>query len=198
MPLLSQDTTDGTPLLGLNPESNKRVLASCDHDQCGVRFEVSYKSYLAKQREYRRNGETYCRKCASVVSRGKRRLGPSKTARATGARNANFRGGKFVNQQGYVMVLVAPGAYQREDLLAVGYRGYTELGSQRLLHIDQDKTNSARDNLILFDLPATRFLAEKSLGSIAIDLLRRGLVAYDRSSNTYVQTKALRDLRSEP
>ncbi len=196
MPLLHQTTTDGTPLKGLDPESNKRVLVSCN--RCGNEYEVGYKSYIAKQREYRRNGETYCQGCSNIVSRGNRKLGPAKGARAPGPANPNFNGGRFVASDGHVMVLIAVGKYQREDVLLLEKqlgRPINISSGERILHVDLNKTNNAIENLVLLPTEAAYRLAKKSLQQVTLDLLKRGLVQYDTVTNAYVQSEQLEHLR---
>jgi len=195
MPLLDNTTINGTPLQGLNPESGEKVRVSCN--RCGAEYEVGYKSYICRQREYSRNGETYCRSCSNIVSKGKCKRGPAKNARSVGNRNANFRGGRYVHSDGNVMVLVAPGQYQREDFLVLQKelgRAVDPKAGERVLHIDLDKTNNARGNLVL--LPTAAYLsAKKSLEQVALDLLKRGLVTYDTSSNAYIQSGGLSTLK---
>ena len=185
--LKSQATTDGTPIAGLNPESNKRVLLGCD--RCGAEYQVAYKSYVCKQREYRRHGETYCRSCSNIVSRGKRRLGPSKRSKAIGSKNANFKGGRFVASDGHVMTRIGVGQYVREDLVIMGNvigRAVDMSAGERVLHIDFNKANNARENLVLLPSVAAYRSAKQSLETAALQLLRLGLLKYDHSSNSYV------------
>lgn len=192
MPLLDNTTVDGTPLDGLNPESGKKVRVSCN--RCGAKYEVGYKSYICKQREYSRNGETYCRSCSNIVSKGNRKRGPSKKSKPIGVRNANFKGGKFVASDGSVMVLVAVGQYRREDILILEKKLGVPIAnkeSARVLHIDLDKTNNDPQNVVLLPTPSSVLAAKKSLALISTDLLRRGLVRYDESTGTYLQSENL-------
>lgn len=53
-------------------------------------------------------------------------------------------------------------------------------------HIDGDPLNNRRENLHVFDNPKDHGLAHRSLEMIAYQMLRDGLVRFDRSSGLYV------------
>jgi len=71
--MLKTDTAiDGTPIMGLKFGSDKKVITVCN--SCGVEGKTSYHNYILSQQRLHRNGETYCRHCASIIT-GKQKRG---------------------------------------------------------------------------------------------------------------------------
>lgn len=195
MTLRSQMTVDGIAITDLDRESPAKVQVACD--DCGKPSVVAFKSYIAKQVEYKRQGETYCRGCACKRARANGRPRPHlrRNNTSTGQKNHNFSGGHYADLDGNVLVLVAPGQYKRADHLVLEEDlGCAVRVTDCVLHIDFDKTNNTRENLALLPSRGALHAAKRSLETLARSLLRIGLLKYDRRSNSYKPVEQLRRL----
>lgn len=213
--LISEKTEDGTPVTDLTPGSCKKVQLRCD--DCGIVSTVSWSNYQQALRLHRRpQGETYCRPCGKKVA-GKKRLGSkapavaAANARRRRDRHASWRGGRYVDREGYVMILVVSG------LPADGQSGWTKYRKEHRVvmekmlgrrlrpgeivhHIDNDKQNNSEENLLLlstqsehrilhFSMLAAVLRADPSVkrptAAIGWRLFAEGKIKFDRVTKTY-------------
>jgi len=195
--LASDKAMDGTPIALLTKGSIKRVALICD--DCGKRSETNWNNYVQGQRKQGWTGETFCQPCVA------RRIGKSSrgtTNKAVAERNRQrtrenhpcWKGGRYVDHHGYVMVNVVPGRqgsgsgwvnYRKEHVVVMeGALGRTLLPTEVVHHIDGDKTNNAPENLWLTDRTRHR-QAHSSLQGVAFRLLRSGFLMFNRETGTY-------------
>lgn len=204
MALKTNMSVDGIPVSQLSLGSEKRVILVCD--DCGLETTASFSNYQNSQKRYRRNGETYCRSCSNKRT-GAARKGnscPAACKPRLGMRkelHPNYKGGRFVASDGYVMILIGPRQYQREHLLvmeeSLGRRIDYDAG-ERIHHIDLDKTNNDLANLALLPSEQAHKGAHVSLAEVGLLLLQKGLIGYDRNTNRYMAMDKLRELLEQP
>ena len=226
--LIDDVAIDGTPIAHLTSGSAKRVLAACDG--CGKQLNIMWSNYLQGQRVPGRNGKTYCHKCAAAVAglSAKGRKSPEVAAanrRRRGSKHASWRGGRYLDREGYVMILTnaaSSGAgwskYEKEHILVMRqHLGRLLLPEEVVHHIDNDKENNVIDNLFLTTNSGHR-LAHISL-TLAFQLLRAaglraktlqsttanawsayhdGLIEFDRTQGIYVANLKSRELLEQP
>lgn len=120
-----------------------------------------------------------CKRCA-----GRQTYQPSKVI----AINARSRGDGYITKQGYHLV------FDGAKYVPAHRLSFPDLaGGEVVHHIDGDKLNNALDNLIPLSKRAHRE-AHGSLERVAYYLIQRGLIDYDRSTNTYALSSAMKQL----
>lgn len=199
--LTSDRTEDGVLISRLTAGSDKKVELQCD--SCGVRTITTYHNYtLAVKRNA--STETNCRRCASQKS-GKRRRGSSSwnkgIANKRGIESPTWRGGKYIDYHGYVMVHVNPTddgqvrrgwqAYKKEHIVIIENALKRSLKKDEIVHhIDGDKQNNHIENLYLTDRIGHRE-AHQSLQEIGYMLLRLGFLRFDSTEGRYFVSEVL-------
>ena len=200
MALVLNEAVDGTPIALLKPNSGKRVRIRCD--SCTAETTTTYANYM-KSRVHRKEGETLCRKCASLVTGAQKAGKPIKKSgprpQIHASKNASWKGGRFIASDGYVKVYTGPRNYRKEHFLVMeAILGRPLLPTEVVHHKDGDKTNSAGDNLVLLPSESAHRAAHNSLGSLGYSLVRCGLIQYQTQTNTYVAVGKLRELLEQP
>jgi hypothetical protein len=190
---------DGTPVEQLKPSSERKVLVRCD--SCGKENQTTYHNYRLSQEKFGRNGETFCRKCASIAS-GKAKRGKSIKREApspTGPEHWGWKGGKFIASDGYVQVYLGPRKYRKEHFLVMEEALGRRLAPVEVVHhIDGNKQNNKLDNLVRLVNESHHQRVHNSLYKLSLDLVRAGLIQFDRESTEYMAMDKLRELLEQP
>lgn len=228
--LISDQTEDGTPICELTKGSERLVKLRCD--SCGVVSTSTWNNYQQFLRVHpeRKNGETYCRPCSKVLGgqkqRGKKNAKLAELNRSrSGDKAANWQGGKYIDQSGYVLVLRDNHKdckgwlkYQKEHIVVVEASiGRALRKSEAVHHIDNDRQNNRLENLYLTNHAGHR-LAHVSL-VLAYKLLRaagkvkarrrptlqycweayrKKLIVFDKTQGIYVAHLKSRELLEPP
>jgi len=206
--LASEHAVDGTLIANLTKGSTRKVQLVCN--DCGKQSEANWNNYVQGQRKRGWTGETYCQPCIA------RRIGKSAKGKANpkvGVANAlrkgpdhpSWKGGRYVDHHGYVMVSVHSGRqgsgwnnYRKEhSLIMEAHLGRPLKKGEVIHHIDGDKTNNLLENLWLTDQGGHR-TAHISLQGIGLLLVRAGLVDFDRCTSVYKANVKLRELLEPP
>lgn len=208
--MLASDTTEkGTPVSHLTRGSEELVRLKCD--ACGKRSRTTWNNYCQYQRKRGWTGRTYCQPCAARQS-GKAQLGrkcPSVSQanhERRGAKHASWKGGRYIDAQGYVLVNVRSGhnngksgwdSYRKEHYLVMEEHLGRKLRSGEVIHhIDGDKTNNRPNNLWLAQDQSKHRTAHVSLQGISFLLVQRGLAKFNRETGLYEPTRTLRKMFS--
>jgi hypothetical protein len=226
--LLGDTAEDGTPIEQLTSGSTRRVRLQCD--MCAAESTTTWSNYLQALRvRQEQHGKTYCRPCGKKIG-GIKKLGRPQPAVAAanrkrcGEKHASWRGGRYIDREGYVMLLVEGSKtsgwarYRKEHLVVMERKLHRKLRSTEVVHhIDNNKQNNQILNLYLTDGPGHR-LAHVSL-VLAFQLLRaaglaprraaasataawpffhQGLIEFDRVQGIYVANLKLRELLEHP
>lgn len=224
--LMSNFAEDGTPVTQLTRGSERIVRVCCD--DCGKISTTTWSNYRQGQRtRHETNGKTYCQPCIArrtgIASRGRKILVTRKYARRED--HTSWRGGRYIDQSGYVMVWVGTrsetsgwSSYRREHVVVMEkFLGRPLNAGEKVHHINNDKQHNACSNLYLTTSVGHR-LAHVSL-TLAFMLLRAaglvpnrarpttanvwqayadGKVYFDASQGIYVADLKLRELLEHP
>ncbi len=207
--LTSGLSIDGTPVSSLSRGSEKRVELKCD--ECGTVSCTTWSNYNQYQSKAGWTGITHCQPCAARINsrnaRGRKAEHTAIRNRATrGASHPSWKGGRYIDAHGYVMVSVQSGhkgesgwkSYKKEHVVvAESMLGRPLLKTEVVHHIDGDKTNNKQDNLWPTDHSHHR-IAHASLSGIGFLLVRAGLVTLDVDRGVYVADVKLRELLEHP
>ena len=183
-------------------ESNPfRVKLKCDGKGCGHITDTTF----SKQKEKRineLNGKTFCRSCNNKIEGKKKRGKTSPKLGKTyehlqGSNSSQWKGGRYIDSGGYVLILVDNRhhkitgwrRYKKEHVLVMEKFLKRKLKKgESIHHIDVDKQNNDITNLILYTDEQEHKRMHKSLEKIGIDLLKLGMVKFDREKKEYVMT----------
>ena len=178
-------------------ESNPyRAKLKCD--SCGHITDTSF----GKQREKKINdagGKTFCRSCNNRIEGKKKRGKPSPKLGKSyehlrGVNSSQWKGGKYIDSGGYVLILVdnrhhkVTGwrRYKKEHTLVMEkYLSRKLKKNENIHHIDVNKQNNDINNLIIYTDEQDHKNMHKSLEKIGIDLLKLGLVIFDKKTRQY-------------
>jgi hypothetical protein len=194
--LISDRSVDGKLIEDLTPSSERRVLAKCD--KCGIVKELIYANYSRSQVKNGYNGLTYCRKCVTQFNGIKRRgkvphnKGKKLKAEQKGVNHPSWKGGKYVDGNGYVMVYIGDNSseigwnsYRKEHTIVVEDFLNRKLAVDEVIHhIDGDKTENQIENLWLTDGVGHR-KAHNSLQNIGYVLYKKGIIGFDKTQGFY-------------
>jgi len=161
-------------------------------EKCGNTNDV----VLGKQREEKiknNGGKTLCQSCNNKREGEKRRGKPSLRLGRTyehlqGPNSSQWKGGKYIDVQGYVLVLVDNRhhsitgwkRYKKEHVLVMENHLKRKLiKGEKIHHIDVNKQNNDIANLCLYINEQDHKNMHKSLEKIGIDLLKLGLVKFE-------------------
>lgn len=190
---------DGTPISELSPGSERKVILVCD--TCGKETITGFCNYTHGQHPGR-NGETFCKSCATKKSGFAKRGKPIKAVprKSRADRSHLWKGGRFVGSDGYVQVYLGPKKYRKEHFLVIeASLGRLLQDGERIHHIDGNKQNNWLYNLDLMTSESEHRDAHNSLYEWACYLVRVGLISYDKSSHRYYMAMdKLRELLGQP
>lgn len=190
---------DGTPISELGPGSEKKVVLVCDI--CGKETVTGFCNYIRGQHPGR-NGETFCKTCATrksgLAKRGKPIKAVPKKNRASN--HGGWKGGRWVGSDGYVQVYIGPKKYRKEHFLVMEqHLGRLLEDGERVHHIDGNKQNNWLYNLALLEDESAHQDAHRSLYEWACYLVRVGAILYSREANRYYMAMdKLRELLEQP
>lgn len=208
--LASDYAVDGTSVSSLTKGSTKKVELVCDG--CGKQSTTNWNNYVQGQRKRGWTGETYCQPCVArkigKAAKGKKNPAVSQANRErSGERHPSWKGGRYVDHHGYVMVSVRSGRaesgsgwnnYRKEHVLVMEEDLKRPLKKGEVVHhIDGDKLNNLLKNLWLTNQSGHR-TAHISLQGIGFLLVRAGLIHFNADTGTYVADRKLRELLEHP
>lgn len=143
---------------------------------------------------------TCCKTCRNKISGVKKRGGDSsnkgiKRPHTRRENSARWNGGRFINSQGYVMVLVKSGSINRKS----GWENYKpehvvkieELIGRKLIkgecvhHIDGDRTNNDLDNLVLLSSHQEHRLIHAKFNQLLYKLYQQKKIGFNRQTLEY-------------
>jgi HNH endonuclease len=194
--MLLTDTT------GFSRGTDKPVLLRCD--LCGKENTTTYNNYVNGQRQKERlgltPGTTQCKSCSSKATgkasagRASPFKGVSLPPEARGPGHKSWRGGRFVDHYGYVMVHIVKNvidrpsgwtSYRKEHILIMEEEIGRPLGKGELVHhIDGDRQNNDLNNLWLSDNTGHK-AAHQSLQHLGYLAVRSGEVVFDSTAGKY-------------
>lgn len=183
---------------GLTKGSEKRVSLRCD--DCGKITHTTYANYYHGQEKRRWNGITVCRVCVCKISAVKRRGKPAHNKgkklppEKKGINHPSWKGGRYLAHDGYWMTYVGGqdtvgwNSYKKEHVLVVEKNLSRSLEKQEVVHhVDGNKENNSLDNLWLTSHSGHRN-AHASLQKIGYQLVKDGLVVFDKQKGIYVRS----------
>lgn len=197
--LKSDRTLDGTLIADLTPGSDQQVELTCDG--CGEEAVALFRNYVRGAKRWGGDA-SYCRPCASKLT-GRAKVGKPINATPTparqGARSGNWKGGRFIASDGYVMVYVGPRQHRKEHFLVMEkHLGRSLVRGEVVHHIDTDKLNNDLGNLLHLPDESAHQKIHASLRRLAGLLIQQGLIGFDREQNRYVAVGKLRELLGQP
>ena len=206
--LVGDKAVDGTPISQLTPGSEKMVRLRCDG--CGKETTTVWHNYVQYQRKRGWTGETSCQRCAVRETTEKNRGRPAphvakRNRSQRGEKHPSWRGGRYVDAHGYVMVNVKSGRnktsgwynYRKEHVVLIEEQvGRKLIRGDVVHHIDGRKANNDLSNLWLTNHSGHRN-AHASLQEIGYRLVCTGLIKFDRDSGTYIPTTQLLEMTDD-
>lgn len=194
--MLHDKSLDGTPIHLLSKGSEKKVAYTCD--KCGIEKTLTYHNYTSRRTA---GDKTYCKKCACQLSGLRKRGRKLKRTRPSpiGAKHHSWRGGRFIASDGYVKIWIAPRKHRKEHFLVLEeFLQRPLLPDEVVHHIDGNKTNNELENLALLTNESQHRNVHNSLYNLSCFLVQKGLIGFDRNSNTYMAVDKLRELLEQP
>lgn len=189
--LIEDKTLDDIPIEKLTKASEKKVRAKCDG--CGVEQILIWSNYIRAQKKHNRNGETFCRKC-SAKKNAQPKIGKKWKKKPEqikmGPDHPSWKGGKYINNEGYVMINTKIGATREED--EVGWARYKkehliimenhldrELRKGEVVHhINGIKTDNRIENLFLISSDREHRQLHIELMKIGYLLIQNGFLDF--------------------
>lgn len=199
--LVGDFALDGTPVSELKPCSEKKVKLQCD--DCGIHTTTTYANFRRAQARNNNNGLTRCRSCAAKIT-GKARRGKPAWNKGMifehlrGEKSPTWKGGEYQSSDGYTMIkhTCCRGwkAYKKRHIVVVEEQIGRPLEKGEIVHhIDGNKSNDDLENLWLTSHRDHRN-AHQSLQEIGYQLVRSGLVWFNKETGEYVAHDKLREL----
>lgn len=164
---------------------------------CGEKSETTKANYNKKK-------TGLCRPCSSSNT-GLSKTGlESKTKgipreHLRGVNSKNWRGGRYINSSGYVMVLNKHGSvgrssgwenYRPEHIVVIEKHIGRKLEKDECVHhIDGDRQNNNIDNLVVIDSNKHHRVTHMSLQSVGYELYKKGFIIFNRDSLIYEEFK---------
>lgn len=143
---------------------------------------------------------TCCKQCRNKQF-GKEKLGQPNPSRgvsrphAAREKSARWNGGRFINTQGYVMVLVKSGSidrnsgwenYRPEHIVNIEQSiGRKLINDECVHHIDGDRQNNQLDNLVLISSNQEHRIIHSELSRLCYELCQQGIVDFDKKKLRY-------------
>lgn len=209
--LADDKTIDGIDIDKLSKGSTKKVKLICD--SCGKESITNWNNYVQSQRKRNWTGETHCQPCA-VRQTAKNNIGKSRPSTSErnrklfGEQHPSWKGGRYVDRHGYIMVNVKSGRnesesgwnnYRKEHVVVMEKEIGRKINGRKEVvhHIDGQKTNNLISNLWLTDFSGHKN-AHNSLQILGYQLIRKGLIVFDKNTGEYVADDKLRELLGHP
>ena len=204
-------TIDGIPVDKLKSGSEKKVVLVCD--LCGKETITLWHNYIQYQRKNGWTGNSKCQPCAArntgIRMKGKRNPRILSRNTRTGSASQNWKGGKYIDLHGYVMVLVRHGKrlegesgwarYKKEHIVLIEEHLGRTLGKSEIVHhINGDKQDNRLENLWVSTHSEHR-KAHISLIDIGFQLTQSGVITFDKELGVYIVADIkLRELLEHP
>lgn len=161
-----------------NDDKALRVCDNCGHEQW-----VNYWNLARKDIHI-------CRSCSCKNTAKTRKNNPWNKGIKQEPRNV---GNTYINNNGYVEVWVGKhvsggaGGYQKEHRVFVELEIGRRLNKKELIHhIDGDKTNNNKDNLLLCSGDFEHRKVHGQLERVAMSLVREGIIKFDQKTKQYI------------
>lgn len=170
---------DGSPIESLRRHTKTPIVARCGF--CEGEYETRFFSY---QRSAKIAGKARCRPCAIKAGRYR-----------SGSDHGRWKGGRKKMHDGVVMVHKPsarrsyPYVYEYVAIME-DHLGREMQPREHVHHIDGDRHNNDLSNLVVLDTVVHK-KAHYELEKIGYELVKAGLVIFDREKGTYVQSPAL-------
>lgn len=193
--IIGDKTLDGKLITSLSRGSERLVKAECDN--CSCCMTIKWTNHFRSQERKGFDGKTYCRSCQSKVN--------LKKARKNGPWNKGKRipldqrkGKPYITSDGYKAIFQYQydrshhsqwANYRKEHLVVMEKFLGRQLNKNEVIHhIDGDKINNTIDNLWLTSSKGHR-KAHTSLQDIGYNLLKLGIVKFDKEKGEYFLAK---------
>mgnify|MGYP003330831759 FL=1 len=152
-----------------------------------------------------------CRKCSAPIN-GKNGQGKKKGKKyknLQGKNSPRWKGGRYINSQGYVMIFInedgrshnSPGfkAYRKEHtVVAERELGRSLTKEECVHHIDGNRQNNDWSNLAVINSNGHHKLCHDSLQKIGYELVKAKLIFFDHKTCEYKAYDKLRELLETP
>lgn len=185
-----------------------KVLLECDI--CHNQTTTTIWNYSRAQKERNASGITYCRNCTCKMTANK--PGPRSTRgkvrpHLQKENSPNWKGGKYTDSHGYVMVHVGKNlevkskweSYQKEHVVVMEKQlGRKLLKEECVHHIDGNRQNNKPINLVVIKSNKHHRIAHHSLQKIGYELVKLGLIQFDKNACEYKAYEKLRELLGSP
>lgn len=162
---------------GTKIKREDKVTRICD--ECRMSHNVRYDQILEARRNKERRVD-YCKKCSYKY----RKLSHPKMEKSS-----SWNGGRFLNENGYYRIYSGSensNKYVYEHkLIYEKHIGRKLLASEKVHHIDGDKTNNKIENLFLCDNKTMHWNVHQSMEDCAMSMLNR-YIWYDIKNKIYV------------
>ena len=161
-----------------------KIPVTCE--SCNIEYEITKQSF-------KRRKTSYCRNCCSKSTQK-----GIKKPQFSSTNSGRWNGGEYVSSDGYIMskiegLFLQSGrqVYKRKHVLIyesfLGRQILTEKGGggEQIHHIDGDKKNNDIENLILCSNAKDHRLMHGSLEKIAFDLVKSGIIKFNKNLKKY-------------
>lgn len=188
----------------LKPNSAKKIDLQCD--SCKNKYQISYQNYNSTQKRRNYDGLTICRSCTSknnAKENFKDTWGWNKGQRfplKSGPNSPTWKGGSYISSDGYKMIRTKTGRLEKEcgwnqyskehRIIAEKQLGRTLFKEEIVHHINGDKLDNKQDNLSVLKNNKEHKALHAQLQNIAFDLVKSGIIKYDRSKREYFIEKS--------
>lgn len=205
--LASKTSEDGTPIEKLTPGSEKKVRLACD--TCDAVTVTTFHNYQISQKRRGYDGKTECRACSTARTAKARTNEPWNKGRKLppsekGPNHPSWRGGRYMDVHGYVMVFRSvEGAkskwehYVKEHVLvAEEALGRPLVEGEVVHHLDGDRANNMVHNLFVCSQRKHRDF-HQSLQELGYSMFKKGLIVFD-AEHGYQAHGKFRELLEQP
>jgi hypothetical protein len=192
--IVSTYTQEGKPIEDVSVWSTKdKVLVRCE-----ICENERWLSYVVATNSSKRTGMHRCKSCA-LTGIEKPHLRGKPVYTASGEEHHSWKGGTYVSSDGYRKVRTSKRSYKSEHVLVIEEEIGRPLDPGEVVHhIDGDKLNNLSENLVVMPKQSHHKIAHHSLQQVGYELVRSGLVFFNRDTMEYVAHRKLRELLGHP